>query len=103
MQLSRYAEIIRTRSTCRTEHDPMAYVALGLASEAGEVAGEIHKSMREGRALSVAKVIAELGDTLWFLTYLADMLGYSLEELASCNIEKLIDRSPELYQPSECR
>ena len=34
----------------------------------------------------------ECGDVLWYLTAIASDLGYSLDEIASMNLEKLEDR-----------
>ncbi|NEQ35878.1 MAG: hypothetical protein F6K40_06090 [Okeania sp. SIO3I5] len=35
----------------------------------------------------------KLGDTLFYLSALADELGFSLDDIACINLEKLIERS----------
>jgi NTP pyrophosphatase (non-canonical NTP hydrolase) len=37
-------------------------------------------------------VAIELGDVLWYISQLATELGFTLEEIASMNIEKLYGR-----------
>mgnify|MGYP001232285482 CR=1 FL=1 len=72
------------------------YPALGLASEAGEVAGKIKKVVRDKAGVAdeqTRKEIGkELGDTLWYLSQLASELGLSLATLAVENLNKLQDR-----------
>ena len=76
------------------------YPTLGLVSEAGEVADKIKKLMRDedvdlGFEMSEEQrraVALEVSDCLWYITALASDLGYSLEEIADMNIEKLRDR-----------
>jgi NTP pyrophosphatase (non-canonical NTP hydrolase) len=70
----------------------LEYLALGLASEAGEVAGKIKKEIRDE---SCGDVGIELGDVLWYVAMLADELGYSLTQVAEKNIEKLRDRQEQ--------
>jgi len=72
------------------------YPALGLAEEAGEVAGKFAKSVRdakgkidEERKTAIEK---ELGDVLWFIAELCTVLGVSLEEVAKMNLAKLDSR-----------
>lgn len=78
------------------EKDALPYLALGLASEAGEVAGKAKKVIRDnGGVLSEEKARAiadEAGDVLWYLSVLASHLGVSLDYLANRNIDKLVDR-----------
>lgn len=75
----------------------LAYLSIGLSEEAGEVAGKIKKLYRDDNGiLSKDRKIAiglELGDTLWYLTMLADKLGYTLQDIATMNFEKLASRT----------
>jgi NTP pyrophosphatase (non-canonical NTP hydrolase) len=70
----------------------LEYLALGLASEAGEVAGKIKKWLREDDYDFSDKIADELGDVLWYMTMLGDELGFSLDEIMERNIAKLQDR-----------
>jgi NTP pyrophosphatase (non-canonical NTP hydrolase) len=73
-----------------------AYCALGLGSEAGEVAGRVKKVIRdEDGILSMESrdaIIDELGDVLWYVARLADEVGVSLGSVASLNLGKLKSR-----------
>jgi NTP pyrophosphatase (non-canonical NTP hydrolase) len=74
----------------------MQYVALGLNGEAGEVAEQIKKAMRndDGNLSEerVDKLKKELGDVLWYLTRAAAELGTDLDEIARINVDKLYNR-----------
>jgi NTP pyrophosphatase (non-canonical NTP hydrolase) len=72
------------------------YLALGLCEEAGEVAGKVKRIIRDdGGELTeerLMQIILELGDTLWYLATLADVLEVPLDTVAWNNIRKLTDR-----------
>ena len=72
------------------------YPALGLAGETGEVLEKVKKLVRDKNGLNTAfdrhGIALELGDVFWYLCVLADEFGYSLEEIASLNIEKITRR-----------
>lgn len=74
----------------------LQYVVLGLNGEAGEVAEQIKKAMRnDGGELTPERIESlkkEAGDVLWYLTRLAAELGSNLEEIAQINVEKLYGR-----------
>jgi NTP pyrophosphatase (non-canonical NTP hydrolase) len=69
---------------------------LGLANEAGEVAGKIKKIFRDkGGVISGSDrdaLTSELGDVLWYLAQVASELDLSLDRIAEHNITKLADR-----------
>ena len=67
------------------------YLALGLTSEAGEVAGKVKKMIRDG-SMDTAGMIQEVGDVLWYCARLADALGFTLEDTMRINHAKLTKR-----------
>ncbi len=85
----------KTWSLIHTDH-AIVYPTLGLANEAGEVAGKVKKIFRDrGGEITPADREAlkgELGDVLWYLAQIATELDLSLEEIASANLSKLFDR-----------
>lgn len=69
---------------------------LGLAEEAGEVAG-ICKRLIRGRDVDSEKanreyLAEELGDVLWYLAAIADGFGLSLDDIWQQNRHKLEER-----------
>lgn len=73
------------------------HALLGLGSEAGEVMGLFQK-VYQGHPRDEEKTMKEMGDVMWFLAELATALGYSLEEIAVRNIEKLVGRYPDGFE-----
>lgn len=73
-----------------------AYCALKLNGEAGEVAEEIGKALRDDAQTITptrrVKLLHELGDVLWYLAAEAAELGFSLNEVAEANLIKLANR-----------
>ncbi len=95
MQLSEYQRL--SRRTAEYPRDAwLAYPALGLAGEAGEVAEHAKKSIRDdgGAVLPQrrAAMAKELGDVLWYLAQLATELDLDLDEIAQTNLDKLLSR-----------
>lgn len=76
----------------------LAYVALGLAGEAGEVANKIKKILRDLDPSNPvpdevkAAILDELGDVLWYWSRLVTELGGNPGDVLSDNIEKLAAR-----------
>ena len=73
----------------------LAYAALGLNGEAGEVAEKIKKAWRDDSVVTEERkqeVKKELGDTLWYLAQVCTELGLSMSDVAESNIAKLADR-----------
>lgn len=67
------------------------YLALGLTSEAGEVAGKVKKLIRDG-TYDPGAIAYELGDVFWYLVRLCDAVGYKPSEVMEININKLRKR-----------
>lgn len=81
----------------------LTVLALGLSGESGEVAEHIKKYIGHGHSLNMFKVAKELGDVLWYVAMLASYLGYTLEDIAEMNIEKLQQRYPEGFSVEASR
>jgi NTP pyrophosphatase (non-canonical NTP hydrolase) len=95
MELSEYQQLSR-----RTAQYPreawLAYPALGLAGEAGEVAEHAKKAIRddEGNVSQARReaMAKELGDVLWYVAQLATELELDLDQIAQGNLDKLLSR-----------
>jgi len=74
----------------------LAYPALGLAGETGEVCEKIKKIIRDHKGILSVDVrhdlLKELGDVLWYVTALAMELKSDLETVAKMNMSKLESR-----------
>lgn len=70
--------------------------AFGLSGEAGEFSEKLKKILRDkdGQATDQDKVemAKELGDVLWYVNILSVRLGFSLEEVAQMNLDKVLSR-----------
>lgn len=74
----------------------VVYPVLGLASEAGELAGKLKKVLRDsGGDLTSHRdaMVDELGDVLWYVSAVARDLGVRLSLVAARNLQKLSDRA----------
>ena len=72
----------------------LAYVALGLAGEAGEVSNVVKKMLRDDLPYAEVRerLGKELGDLCWYIARLCAELGIDLDDVASHNVDKLLDR-----------
>ena len=115
MELNDYQN--KAMSTCMDSSCNMSYMAMGLVSEVGELTGKIAKAIRKGDIyigsesnesdLHYSKsfledsyrcyqwemdLMHELGDILWFAAGIAEVMRWTLDEVAEENISKLASR-----------
>jgi len=78
-----------------------AYAALGVSGEAGELVGAIKKFLYQGRTWPETRPLVkdEIGDVLWYLSWVANLFSLGLEDCAAANIEKLKKRYPDEFIP----
>ncbi len=78
------------------EDKRIIYPTLGLVGESGEVAEKVKKVYRDNKSEFTTErkeaIALEIGDVLWYCATLANDLGYSLEEVAQMNLDKLHSR-----------
>lgn len=101
MKLNEYQLI--SKRTMPSVYDGMAKAnyGLGLTGEAGEVGDLIKKEVFHGHQEDREKVKKELGDVLHYLAGVADMYGWTLEQIATANIEKLMKRFPNGFNTED--
>lgn len=88
----------KSRATWQLVHTnhPIVYPTLGLANEAGELAGKIKKIFRDKNGVigdeDREALKQELGDVAWYWTQICTELNLTIEEVLEANIEKLASR-----------
>jgi len=74
----------------------MMAVVLGLSDESGEVLGKFKKLLRDKNGVlsdeDKKEIVKEIGDVLWYVASLTHLLGYSLDDVAQMNLDKLASR-----------
>lgn len=90
MNLTDYTFFTRT-TAIYPEKQALECLALGLCSEAGEVAGKVKKLLRD-KTWDHTAVEAELGDVFYYLCRLCDELNINPENILQQNYEKLSSR-----------
>ena len=109
MTLNEYQE--KAMVTCMPSCKNEVYAINGMTAEVGEINDKVAKWVRKGICridnnllvfnTSDEEVVneyqeelaKEVGDCLWFIALCSRQLGYTLEEVAQMNIDKLRDRS----------
>lgn len=116
MELKIYQK--KAMDTCMPSCENFSYMMLNLVGEVGELAGKVAKGIRKGDlVIGVSEItgevkgndlipqmsfaewtysqddlMSEAGDILWQLSGLCTIMGWSLEEVAKMNLEKLAKR-----------
>lgn len=120
MTLNEYQE--KAMSTCMGSCDNFSYMMLNLVGEVGEFASKVAKGIRKGdlevgstggesnillmtesrmenimnaevmQMVYKGELMKEAGDILWQLSGLCSTFGWTLEEVAQMNLDKLADR-----------
>lgn len=79
------------------KNDDLSYCALGITGEGGEIADHVKKMIRDDANILTEDrkdhLLKELGDVMWYVARMAGKLGYTLDDVALANIEKLNDRT----------
>lgn len=71
------------------------YAAMGMCGEAGEASELVKKYAYHGHTIDTEHLARELGDVLWYVSYLAHLFGYPLGRIMVMNQEKLAKRYPD--------
>ena len=101
MQFDEYQELARrTQNTALPLWALRQHAIFGMTSEVGEIAG-MHQKIHQGHPLDDTALRLEIGDVLWFLAEICDVYGFSLEDVAIANIQKLRMRYKDKFTVEE--
>lgn len=97
MLMNVYQTLAMRTAKAQGNADALSHALLGMGSEVGELMTHWKAHLYYGKALDRAYMLKELGDALWFLQRATGALGFTLDEVARTNIEKLRARYPAHY------
>ncbi len=100
MELNDYQKMVKETAVYPNVGKNFVYPALGLAGETGEVVEKVKKLIRDQNITDAgevseekrAEIAKEMGDVLWYLAQLSTEFGFTFDEVAQKNIEKLTSR-----------
>jgi NTP pyrophosphatase (non-canonical NTP hydrolase) len=108
MKLNEYQ--VKAMTTCMESSRNYSYMAGNLSAEVGELQGKVNKAQRKGllefspnghivwkadlekKREFMIELAKEAGDVLWQLSGLCTVMGWSLEDVAQMNLDKLAAR-----------
>lgn len=85
----------RTMNTALPVKDQLNNYVFGLVGEVGETVDLLKKYFYHGHEIDRPELKNELGDILWYVSAIASLFLFDLQEIAQGNIEKLEKRYPE--------
>lgn len=101
MNLDEYkTSVMRTARTDLPDDMQICNILLGLSGEVGEVVDLYKKHLFQGHDIDLVKVINEVGDVLFYLTWLAEHQGFDLQCAMAANKSKLEKRYPVDFNSS---
>lgn len=83
------------------QRDTLLNMALGLTGESGEIVDQIKKFAYQGHTLDKKEMTEELGDVLWYLNNICNILEIEMEDVIRHNVDKLRTRYPDGFS-EEC-
>jgi len=103
MEMEEYQELCRRYvKKFETEKEKILTWGLGIAGEAGDVAGCIKKTYIHEND-QTAGIKENLGDVLWYIAVICNFYGWNMRELLKENMEKLEKRYPRGFKLEEAK
>ncbi len=98
MTLNEYQS--RVQRTFQGKNACLENALLGIAGEAGEIVDYVKKVKYQGHPYDPKVMLDEMGDLLFYIANLARICGYTLQEIAEHNEQKLHARYPDGFEES---
>jgi NTP pyrophosphatase (non-canonical NTP hydrolase) len=77
------------------------HCVIGASTETGELLDQLKKHVYYNKPIDVVNVKEELGDIMWYLSNLARLMNFDIEECLELNIKKLRTRYPDKYSDND--
>lgn len=90
-----------TRNKSLTIEEELTNYCLGLAGEAGEVCDLVKKMLFHGKDVTPVDIAYELGDVLYYICAICNVIGIDFYELALNNNAKLLSRYPNGFSADD--
>ena len=88
----------KAKRTLSTKEGYLEHMAYGLVTESGEILDALKKHKFYGRDLDTRNLKEEIGDLMWYMYQLLEILEYSPEQCREDNIAKLAKRYPNKFE-----
>lgn len=98
MDIYKYMEEVeRTCPQLKSSFEDQLHMAIGAATESGELLDAYKKAFAYGKAIDNVNIAEEIGDQFWYLVNLMRMLDIDPAEIFEINVNKLRARYPEKF------
>jgi len=103
MKFEHYMKFVQAGVNLKTNtyRERLILAGMGMAGEAGEICDEAKKVAFHGKDLDRDKLIKEMGDVLWYYTFMLQIHGFTLDGIMEANVFKLCDRYPRWHGDPE--
>ena len=103
MQLDEYQSLAARTINQELDRQQILHHALfEMSGEMGEISS-IYQKQLQGHEIDYSHLRKEIGDLLWGIAELCTVNGFSMNEIARTNIEKLKERYPDGFDPERSK
>lgn len=96
MNITEYQEKSkRTLNTNLTNNELLSNMAMGISGETGEVIDHLKKYLYQGHDLQIDLIGEEIGDVMFYIANLCNLLEIDLKDVIEGNYNKLLKRYPD--------
>jgi NTP pyrophosphatase (non-canonical NTP hydrolase) len=103
MNLKEYQELCKkTAKKFETQEKEILTWGLGIAGEAGDIAGCIKKTFAHNNDQKEG-IKENIGDALWYMAMICNFFNWDMEEVLKQNVDKLQKRYPQGFTVENAR
>lgn len=97
------AKLFKTQGYVEKGKYPILHAAVGISTEAGELLDAAKKAAFHDHNLDRANIVEELGDLLFYIQGLANVLDLEISDILINNMDKLEKRYPAGYNDADSK